>query len=852
MASAIANSGILTAEEKAAKGIAPVKLGHVFKAAQRVIVDVVGGSDSQPAGAAGDGGAKDGKAGGLTRKSKKQLKREAREQRAARVCSAYVSGTCHFGDGCRFSHDLEAYLATKPKELPGTCPFNLLERCPYGINCMWASTHTNRDEPTLQYVINRKRHPQGAHASPCGRPCSAPAAAAAPHSIAAAAEHGTSTIQDAPCNDQTAAAAATQVAAAAATPCAAVGSDNQSAALAFNESPVAATPGAELSTKVQATAAMAAGPVAPAERLTAPAAGVAPAAGRYVGDGTIPGPGCVLHLPLPASIQPPVNGMSKDLQTLLRKNQYDFGRANTVLESLGVPVRSSSSKGQHGKAAATHLPVGPAASKGLEGVQTGRAASQAGNAAQTPGGAAQGCGDAAQGCADASCQAPGADEPPSKRARLDADSSSAGTGAKGGGMGATVHKPQGAGAGPSLPEEPLRIFDVAHSRSAFVDSRVTDRERAAAKQRRSVDFCGKSYLAPLTTVGNLPFRRLCKGLGCDITCGEMALATNLLQGQASEWALLKRHPSEDCFGVQVCGGYPDAMARVAQLIEDSCEVDFVDINCGCPIDLICEKGAGSSLMTRPRQLEHIVRSMSTILSCPLTFKIRKGYYDDRPLAHTIVPCAADWGAAAVAVHGRTRQQRYTKLADWDYIKECASLSKVQGVPLLGNGDVMSYREFEEAMEQSGVATTLIARGALVKPWLFTEIKERRDWDISAGERLDLLKQFVSYGLEQWGADTRGVEATRRFLLEWLSFTHRYIPVGLLEMLPQRLHWRPPPLLGRSDLETLLASDNARDWVRISQMLLGPTPPGFTFSPKHKSNAYATSDGDLGAAYQLEK
>ncbi|KAI8114550.1 hypothetical protein M9434_002672 [Picochlorum sp. BPE23] len=363
--------------------------------------------------------------------------------------------------------------------------------------------------------------------------------------------------------------------------------------------------------------------------------------------------------------------------------------------------------------------------------------------------------------------------------------------------------------------------------------------------RKIFDARGKTFLAPLTTVGNLPFRRLCKSLGADITCGEMAMATNLLQGQTSEWALLRRHPDEDCFGVQICGAFPDSMTRCAQIIEDNCDIDFVDINCGCPIDLIVNKGAGSACLKRPQYLEQIVKGVSSVLSKPVTVKMRRGYHEGQDVAHTLIPKLSEWGASAVTLHGRTREQRYSKPADWNYIKYCAreAAQTSPHIQVVGNGDVFSWQDHVDALQSEDVAsdvvTTYVARGALVKPWIFTEIKEKRDWDISASERLDIVKRFVTNGLEHWGSDSRGVENCRRFLLEWLSFAHRYVPLGLLEVLPQKSNWRPASFVGRSDLETLLGSPDPRDWIMISEMFLGKTPKNFTFTPKHKAKAYAS-------------
>ncbi|KAF5894571.1 tRNA-dihydrouridine synthase 3-like, partial [Clarias magur] len=329
-------------------------------------------------------------------------------------------------------------------------------------------------------------------------------------------------------------------------------------------------------------------------------------------------------------------------------------------------------------------------------------------------------------------------------------------------------------------------------------------------EKKQVDFKDKLYLAPLTTCGNLPFRRVCKRLGADITCGEMAMCTNLLQGQASEWALLKRHHTEDVFGVQLEGCFPDSMTRCAELLNHNIHVDFVDINSGCPIDLVYKKGGGCGLMTRTNKFEQIIRGMNSVLDVPLTVKIRTGVQQNCNIAHKLIPELKKWGVSMITLHGRSREQRYTKLADWSYIDTCSQLAAP--VPLFGNGDILTYEDAMRARE-TGVSGIMVARGALIKPWLFTEIKERRHWDISSSERLQILQDFTNFGMEHWGSDTQGVEKTRNFLLEWLSFTCRYIPVGLLERV-QKINERPPYYLGRDYLETLMASQHVDDWVRI--------------------------------------
>ncbi|KAI9714572.1 MAG: hypothetical protein M1812_006377 [Candelaria pacifica] len=379
-------------------------------------------------------------------------------------------------------------------------------------------------------------------------------------------------------------------------------------------------------------------------------------------------------------------------------------------------------------------------------------------------------------------------------------------------------------------------------------------------------------LAPLTTQGNLPFRRLCVGLGAQVTFSEMALSTNLLQGQKSEWALMKAHKSETLppsfaskgdvvtgydnsndlkFGAQIAASKAHPAMKATEVLTTLLpHLRLVDLNCGCPIDLIYRAGAGSALLDSHAKLEKMLRGMNAVSGeVPITVKIRMGTKDSKPTAQKLVERlalgderyedTASAGIAAITLHGRSRQQRYTRSADWGYIADCAALigrynqkaddladtireadSRTQAagmdrkVYFLGNGDCYSHVDYNQHLQEANVDSVMIARGALIKPWIFEEIESGQYLDKSASERLTYVEKFTKYGLEAWGSDEIGIGITRRFLLEWLSFAYRYIPVSILEHLPPSLQDRPPAWRGRNDLETLLRSDDYKDWIKI--------------------------------------
>lgn len=337
---------------------------------------------------------------------------------------------------------------------------------------------------------------------------------------------------------------------------------------------------------------------------------------------------------------------------------------------------------------------------------------------------------------------------------------------------------------------------------------------------------GAVVMAPMTKGSNLPYRRLCVELGARVTMSEMTVARRLKQKRRGEFALIRRAADEPCFGVQLAGSNPEEMGWAAALVEAR-GADFVDVNLGCPIDYFVRKGLGSALGRQPQRVARIVTAMkAAVKDVPVTVKIRLGWNDRMRNYLDVARAAADAGADAITVHGRTREARYRLAADWNAIAEVAAAVPV---PVVGNGDLLFPHEIHEARARAGVAGVMVARGALIKPWIFREAAEGYR-DLSADERLAIYRRYVELALEHWGGDEFGRARAREFVLWHLGFWCRYAPQrpdGTWPTMQQRESASEP----RSPLEALLARNDAAALAYVADRLLAgadldaPPPPG---------------------------
>ena len=224
-------------------------------------------------------------------------------------------------------------------------------------------------------------------------------------------------------------------------------------------------------------------------------------------------------------------------------------------------------------------------------------------------------------------------------------------------------------------------------------------------------------LAPMAGVTDMPFRTLCKEQGAGLICMEMISAKAISFHNKNTIALMKIDPCEHPVSMQLFGSEPELMAEVAKSIEDK-DFDILDINMGCPVPKVVNNGEGSALLKNPELIVQIIKSVSSAIQKPVTVKGRIGFENAPVDIVEIARRAEDAGAAAIAVHGRTRQQYYSGTADWDIIRQ---VKEAVSIPVIGNGDVDSPLKAEALLKQTGCDGVMIGRAVRGNPWIFREM-----------------------------------------------------------------------------------------------------------------------------------
>ncbi|HYQ81851.1 MAG TPA: tRNA dihydrouridine synthase DusB [Anaeromyxobacteraceae bacterium] len=301
---------------------------------------------------------------------------------------------------------------------------------------------------------------------------------------------------------------------------------------------------------------------------------------------------------------------------------------------------------------------------------------------------------------------------------------------------------------------------------------------AVAMQIGPHTFPGRFFLAPLAGVSDRPFRTLCREMGAAFAYTEMVSAHGLVHGTEQTESYLDRAPGETPFAVQIFAAEPEVLARGAAVAVRA-GADLVDINMACPVRKVCAGGAGAALMRDPAAVEGAVRAVAAAAAVPVTVKIRAGWDEGSLNCVEVARAAEQGGAAAVALHGRTRAQMYSGQARWDLV---AAVKRAVRVPVLGSGDVWTAADALRMRRETGCDAVLVARGACGNPWIFRELKAAEEGrpappPPSREEWIEVVMRHVAMQIEHRrrqrphqpaeAAEEQAVRELRRHLL-WYS------------------------------------------------------------------------------------
>lgn len=277
----------------------------------------------------------------------------------------------------------------------------------------------------------------------------------------------------------------------------------------------------------------------------------------------------------------------------------------------------------------------------------------------------------------------------------------------------------------------------------------------------SVDIGNNLVLAPMAGVTDLPFRQLCKEQGCGLLYTEMVSAKAILYNNRNTRALMEVREGERPVSLQLFGSDPAILSEIAARIEDE-PCDIIDLNMGCPVPKVVNNGEGSALMKQPKLVEEILTAMVRRLRKPLTIKIRKGFDDSSVNAVEIAKIAEFCGVAAVAVHGRTRAQFYSGIADWDIIRQ---VKEAVTIPVIGNGDIFEPEDAARMMAETGCDGVMIGRGIRGNPWLLSRTLHCLETGVvpakpAVGEICDMITRHAAMQVELKG-ELIGIKEMRK-------------------------------------------------------------------------------------------